>query len=167
MEAVIGNSKSKLAEQIAALPLRRDAKGRLSVLMVTSRETGRWVMPKGWEMDGKKPWAAAEIEALEEAGAVGHISTTEIGTYRYVKKLDNGKGVPCRVTVYPMVVDRLKTNWKERHQRKRKWFSPPSAAKRVHEPELRDLLLTLDTKNPVKSLPKEIRKKMKNTQFDE
>ena len=53
-----------IGEQIGALPMHWDKKGNLQVLMVTSRDTGRWVMPKGWLMDGKKPWAAAEIEAL-------------------------------------------------------------------------------------------------------
>ncbi len=130
-------------EQIAALPLRWDEKGRLRVLMVTSRDTGRWVMPKGWEMDGKKPWRAAEIEALEEAGARGYIGHDAIGTYRYPKILDDGRIVPCHVRVYPMIVETLQRNWKERKARTRRWFSPKAAAKRVDEQELADLLLTL------------------------
>lgn len=133
-------------EQIAALPLRWDGKGRLSVLMVTSRDTGRWVMPKGWRMDGKKPWIAAEIEALEEAGAVGFIGSDVIGTYRYDKILDCGTALPCRVTVYPMIVERLRKRWKERQERKRRWFSPKDAARRVDEPDLAALLLCLATK---------------------
>ncbi|APZ53301.1 NUDIX hydrolase [Salipiger abyssi] len=135
-----------IGEQIAALPMHWDKKGNLQVLMVTSRDTGRWVMPKGWEMDGKKPWHAAEIEALEEAGAKGYVSREELGTYRYDKLLDNGTALPCLVRVYPMIVDKLLRNWKERHQRKRKWFSPKAAAKRVHEPELTELLLMLAKK---------------------
>lgn len=132
--------------QIAALPLRRDKKGRLEVLMVTSRDSGRWVMPKGWVMNGKKPWAAAEIEALEEAGAEGRISKDAIGFYHYDKILDNGEAMPCRVTVYPMLVEKLKRKWKERHQRKRHWFTPENAARRVAEPELAKLLTKLDDK---------------------
>lgn len=73
--------------------------------MVTSRETRRWIMPKGWTMDGKKPWAAAEIEALEEAGAVGYIGQEVIGTYTYKKKLSDGTSLKCEVDVYPMVVE--------------------------------------------------------------
>ncbi|TCP59755.1 hypothetical protein EV663_11650 [Rhodovulum bhavnagarense] len=132
--------------QIAALPLRRNARGELQVLMVTSRGTGRWVMPKGWQMDGRKPWKAAEIEALEEAGALGHVGTTAIGQYHYDKVLDDGEILPCRVDVFPMMVDRLKRNWKERHQRRRHWFSPRQAAKRVDEPDLAALLLGLEKK---------------------
>lgn len=133
-------------EQIAALPIQYDKKGNARILMVTSRDSGRWVMPKGWTMDGKKPWAAAEIEALEEAGAKGHISRKKIGTYEYDKILDDGTALPCRVSLYPMIVQKLKRNWKERHQRKRHWFSPRSAARRVHEPDLAKLLLRVDRK---------------------
>lgn len=135
-----------IGEQIAALPLRWDARDRVSVLMVTSRDTGRWVMPKGWEMDGRKPWAAAEIEALEEAGAKGFISHDAIGSYRYDKRHDDGTTQPCIVHVYPMVVETLLRDWKERKQRTRKWFSPKAAAKRVDEPELADLLMQLHSK---------------------
>ena len=136
----------EIGEQIAALPLRWDAKDRVRVLMVTSRDSGRWVMPKGWEMDGKKPWAAAEIEALEEAGAKGYIGRDCIGTYRYPKILDDGRVIPCLVRVYPMVVDKLLRDWKERKERKRRWFSPKAAAKRVDEAELAALLLSLKKK---------------------
>ena len=83
-------SITDVGEQIAALPMHWDKKGNLRVLMVTSRDSGRWVMPKGWEMNGKKPWAAAEIEALEEAGAKGYISREAIGIFTYDKRLDDG-----------------------------------------------------------------------------
>jgi 8-oxo-dGTP pyrophosphatase MutT (NUDIX family) len=135
-------SKSKKAkvDQIAALPVHWDKNGKLRVLMITSRDRGRWVMPKGWQMDGKKPWRAAEIEALEEAGAVGFISNEAIGHYHYNKRLDDGTTLPCRVILYPMVVQKLKRRWKERKQRKRHWFSPRKAANLVEEKELSGLL---------------------------
>ena len=133
-----------IAEQIAALPICWDKKGRLRVLMVTSRDTGRWVMPKGWRMDGKSPWRAAKIEALEEAGAVGSISDQSIGAYHYLKRLRHDQTVPCRVVVYPMAVDRLKRRWKERGERKRRWFSARRAARLVDERELAELLNGLE-----------------------
>lgn len=139
-------TKKKPTEQIAALPIRYDKKGNAQILMVTSRDTGRWVMPKGWTIDGKKPWAAAEIEALEEAGAKGHVSTKALGAYHYDKILDDGTALPCRVQLYPMIVQKLKRRWKERHQRRRHWFTPRSAARRVHEPELAALLLRIEGK---------------------
>lgn len=131
------------AYQIAALPIRWDKNGKLRVLMVTSRDRGRWVIPKGWLMDGKKPWRAAEIEALEEAGARGYIATRSIGHYHYDKRLSGRKRVRCRVTLYPMVVEKLKRRWKESHERKRHWFSPRKAAKLVEEKELSRLLRDL------------------------
>lgn len=136
-------------DQIAALPIHWDKDGKLRVLMVTSRDTGRWVMPKGWTMDGKKPWRAAEIEALEEAGALGFISDTSIGHYHYWKRLGGGRRVLCRVTVYPMVVEKLKRRWKERKERKRHWFSLKKAAKLVNESELETMLNEL-ARNPMK-----------------
>jgi len=129
-----------LGAQIAALPIGKDKKGRIKILMITSRDTGRWVLPKGWTMKGKTHWAAAKIEALEEAGAVGYVADESIGFYHYDKVLDNSDRLPCRVHVYPMMIDRLRRNWKERGQRKRRWFTPKSAAKRVDEPELAALL---------------------------
>lgn len=136
----------ELGEQIAALPMRWDKSGDLRILLITSRDTGRWVMPKGWTMDGFKPWAAAEIEALEEAGAQGYISKELIGTYRYPKVMEDGRIVPCRVRVYPMIVDRLLKTWKERSERRRKWFAPKVAAGKVAEEDLSELLMTLAKK---------------------
>ncbi|MFD1341072.1 NUDIX hydrolase [Litorisediminicola beolgyonensis] len=133
-------------QQIAAMPLRRTKSGGFEVLMVTSRDTGRWVMPKGWEMDGEKPWSAAEIEALEEAGAVGYISKKSIGQFHYGKVLDDGSVQPCVVRVFPMMVERLKSDWKERKQRKRRWFTLDSAADKVDEPDLAELLREIGRK---------------------
>ncbi len=132
-----------IVDQIAALPIRWEKNGKLRVLMVTSRDRGRWVFPKGWMMDGKKPWHAAEIEALEEAGAVGSISKHAIGQFHYDKRYQDKDNIPCRVTLYPMIVEKLKRRWKERNERKRHWFSPGKAAKLVEEKELALLLKEL------------------------
>lgn len=148
----------EVAEQIAALPMRWDKKGNVEILMITSRGTGRWIMPKGWTMRGKKPWAAAEIEALEEAGALGHILKDKIGEYHYKKVLPSGKKLRCRVRVYPMMVQRLKNNWKERNERRRKWVSPKTAAKRVWEPELSALLKSLAKKRNAEPIIEELTK---------
>jgi len=110
----VGRDGQGMADQIAALPVARDRRGRLTVLMVTSRETGRWVMPKGWIEDGAKPWQAAATEALEEAGATGAVAREAIGSYRYDKRLEDGTLLPCRVRLLPMRVDRLKRRWKAR-----------------------------------------------------
>ncbi|WP_299838871.1 NUDIX hydrolase [uncultured Jannaschia sp.] len=132
-------------QQVAAMPLRWN-KNSVEVLMITSRDTGRWIVPKGWTMKGKKPWAAAAIEALEEAGAKGHVARDVFGTYSYKKMLDDGTALPCNVQVYPMVVERLKSDWKERGERTRKWFPLKKAAKLVDEPELADMMSRLTVK---------------------
>ena len=151
------SGKRAKAKQTAAMPIRWDKDDRLRVLMITSRDTGRWVMPKGWLMDGRKPWHAAEIEALEEAGAVGAISDEPLGTYSYSKRLERGRAVPCEVTVYPMVVRKLKRRWKERAERQRRWFSPRKAASLVDEPELSALLSGLVGKSGARPAIAELR----------
>ena len=133
-------------DQVAAIPMRWSKDGELRILMVTSRDTGRWVLPKGWTIDGKKPWRAAEIEALEEAGVTGYISREALGDYSYDKRLPDGTTVPCTVRVYPMIVDKVKRSWKERKQRRRHWFSPEGAAEAVTEPGLSTLLAGLHVK---------------------
>jgi len=137
---------TKAKKQIAALPLRWGKDDKVEVLMVTSRDTGRWIVPKGWTMKGVKPWAAAAIEAMEEAGVKGHIAREVFGTYTYRKKLDDGEMQPCIVRVYPMIVEKEKSNWKERKQRTRKWFSLRKASKLVNEPGLSAMLKELSVK---------------------
>ncbi|HTI67256.1 MAG TPA: NUDIX hydrolase [Caulobacteraceae bacterium] len=130
------------AVQYAALPYRQA--GEVEILLVTSRETRRWVIPKGWPMKGKKPHAAAAREALEEAGVTGRIGRSALGAYPYVKWLGNGAPAPCRVRVFPLEVMRERNVWPEMGQRERRWFSVPDAAAAVDEPELAELILTFD-----------------------
>jgi 8-oxo-dGTP pyrophosphatase MutT (NUDIX family) len=124
--------------QYAALPYRRS--GGLEVLLLTSRETGRWVLPKGWPMTGKGPGSAAKREALEEAGVVGKIAKCSIGSFHYPKRLSDGAIVTCEVHVYPLAVERERSRWPEQRQRTRQWFSPQEAARAVQEQELAELL---------------------------
>lgn len=95
-------------------------------------------------MDGLEPWNAARIEALEEAGAVGVVSTDAFGQYLRTKNLDGGATLACLMTVYPLVVTKLKPDWKERKERKRRWFPLKVAATMVDEPELGQLIRLLD-----------------------
>ena len=129
-------------QQIAALPFRRQAK-RLEVLMITSRETQRWVIPKGWPMESKTDYEAAKIEAFEEAGIDGCIDHTPLGFFDYLKRLKSGETKFIRVQVYGLQVAELKRNWPEKHQRKRKWFSPANAAQLVAEPQLKEIFVAL------------------------
>lgn len=131
------------AVQYAALPYRRS--GGLKVLLLTSRDTGRWVLPKGWPMKGKKPRSAAKREALEEAGVVGRVSKRSIGAFHYPKRLASGELVTCEVHVFPLAVDRQRKRWPEQRQRTQRWFAPEEAARAVQEPELAALLESFAT----------------------
>lgn len=133
-------------QQFAALPFR-DGNG-LEVMLVTSRETRRWVLPKGWPIKGMKPHSVAALEAMEEAGLTGKIAKAPIGSYRYVKRLRNGAAITCEVGVFPMAVEKQRRNWPEREQRATSWFAAKDAAALVDEPELRDLLLNFSTAQP-------------------
>ena len=128
-----------MAEQVAALCWRLH-KGRVQVLLVTSRDTGRWVLPKGWPMVGKAPEAAAAREAWEEAGVEGIAQPHAIGRYCYDKMRPNAPPLPCCVDVFPLQVRRLKAAFPEHKQRRRKWFSAAEAAGLVAEAELAVLL---------------------------
>lgn len=136
----MSNIAAPVIPQTAALPIRWES-GKPRILMITSRETRRWVIPKGWLIKGKKPSETARIEACEEAGVLGKVHTKPIGDYHYVKSLQRGESCRCKVFVFPMVVEKLKKKWKERDERSRRWFSARKAAKLVSEPELATLLL--------------------------
>lgn len=114
-------------------------KGKPRVCLITSRETRRWVVPKGWPMRNRSDRAAAAIEAFEEAGLEGRIAREPLGTFDYDKILGGGR-IRCRVTVYGMRVNRVHSRWPEARERTRKWFSPKKAASMVAEPELARLL---------------------------
>jgi 8-oxo-dGTP pyrophosphatase MutT (NUDIX family) len=125
--------------QYAALPHRIGRRG-LEVLLVTSRDTGRWVIPKGWPMDGKAPHEAAAQEAFEEAGVLGEVSAAAVGAYPYGKRLKSGEVRACTVEVFPLKVTQHKRVWPEKHERRRSWFAAEDAAGRVDEPELAELI---------------------------
>lgn len=129
--------------QYGALCFRLDG-GTLQVLLITSRGTGRWILPKGWPMPGLDGAATAEREAWEEAGVVGQVFPVRLGAYHYVKLLDKRCEVPCRVEIHPLCVVRLEEEYPEAGQRQRVWVSVAEAARRVDEPELKQLLGSLD-----------------------
>lgn len=119
------------------------ADGQRLVLLITSRDTRRWIIPKGWAEKGVPPHEQAAREAFEEAGLRGEIGASPIGSYRYVKRLQGGKTVPCRVDVFPLEVDRLLDEWPEKGQREAAWLTPADAAALVEEVGLVALLLEL------------------------
>ena len=127
----------EFSRQVGALPVRRGPDGTLLVLLVTTLQTQRWIIPKGWPWPGQQDCASAAAEAREEAGVLGEARAASIGSYTYEKRRPSGR-VPVRVTVYLLEV------------RARSWRPGPSAsggsapgsrrseaAEAVQEPELR------------------------------
>lgn len=126
--------------QVAALCYRTGKKGR-EVLMITSRDTGRWIIPKGWPMRGRESGEAALQEAWEEAGVrKGNVSKDALGHYHYDKRKSAGWAQPVKTLVYPVEVKEMADKFPEAQERKRKWVSPDEAANLVCEPELKALL---------------------------
>ena len=132
----------KKHRQVAALPCRRTAEGHLEVCLVTSRETGRWVIPKGWPMAGKTNWEAAATEAYEEAGLRGKMESSPLGSYPYWKRKSD-HFVLIETVVYLMRVDKQMRKWPERSERTRRWMTLAEATEEVVEPGLMALLFQL------------------------
>lgn len=143
MTALFRNSLNLLlgrrppAMQVGALC--QDA-AREKVLLITSRGTGRWIIPKGWPMAGRSLAGAALQEAWEEAGVQGEIDPTELGRYTYDKVQDRGFAIPVEVRIFKVTVARLAEDFPENDERDRQWFSPAEAGKLVAEPGLRTIL---------------------------
>ncbi len=129
------------AGQYASLPYRLSADGALEIMLVTSRDTGRWVLPKGWPINGLPPYLSAAREAYEEAGLIGSNSEQAIGHYRYIKRSRRGDR-DVMVSVYPMAVHTQLDDWPEKAMRKTRWFAPDAAADAVDEADLSVLLRT-------------------------
>ena len=126
--------------QFAALCYRATKKGKHKILLITSRGSGRWIIPKGWPMNGQTPAAAAVQEAWEEAGVRGTTAGQCLGLYSYQKQSRRAAPLPIVVMVYPLAVTDMVDEFPEQGQRQRKWFSPKKAAGKVQEPELARIL---------------------------
>ncbi len=142
-ERMSGPGKAARRIQYAALPFRRGPHALVEVMLVTSRDTGRWVIPKGWPVGRKAPYASAAREALEEAGVSGKVGRDPIGTYSYEKRLANGAVVVCEVQVFPLEVKRQRKDWREKEEREFHWFSPTDAAHAVQERALSNIILSI------------------------
>lgn len=125
--------------QCAALCFRFQD-GRAQVLLVTSRDTGRWLLPKGWPIAGLDHPQSAAQEAWEEAGVKGKTADICLGHFPYLKAMAGGAGVHCIVAVYPLHVEIIATRFRERAERRRKWFALEKAASLVQEPGAQQLI---------------------------
>ena len=129
--------------QVAALCYRDTPEGK-RVLLITSRDTGRWIVPKGWPIDGLDGPGAALQEAWEEAGVrEADIESDPVGFYDYAKGMGEGLTIPVEAQVYLTKVRNLSEDYPEADQRKRAWFAPDEAANLVEEPDLQAILRAL------------------------
>ena len=132
-----------LRVQYAALPYRFTATEALEILLVTTRRSRRWIIPKGWPIKGLKPLKSAAREAFEEAGVRGKIGTKSVGVFTYDKLLDEpGIQVSCEVRVFPLLVKRQSEAWPKFEQRLVQWVDPVKAVSLIKEPELKKLVAT-------------------------
>lgn len=131
----------KTSLQVGALPLRRTAAG-WEILLVTTRSTRRWTVPKGWPIKKLKAHEVAATEAMEEAGVVGSVKKKPVGRYLYWKRMQATFKL-CKVRLYPLHVREQLAHWPEEAQRDRYWFSLEDASDLVEEPGLRKVLATL------------------------
>src|SRR3954462_686691 len=132
------NMKSK---QYAALPFRRN-QNRLEGLLITTRNKGRWSVPKGWPLEGRSPHGrptphgTAAIEAFEEAALLGKIAPVEVGRFKH-RKVRKKQEVKCEVRIFPLNITNEESDWPEKGQRRRRWVSHNAAAQLVHKQGLR------------------------------
>lgn len=128
--------------QLAALCYRKGKKGR-EVLLVTS-STGRWILPKGWPIDGLPSGEVAMVEAWEEAGVrKGKLNRKPLGSFVGTKLSSEGDEEPCLTKVYAIKVQKTLRDYPESDRRDRVWVSPEKAAEMVTEDGLKALLLDL------------------------
>ena len=122
--------------QSGVIPFRK-RKGKLELLMVTSTNKKRWVIPKGVKELHLSPKKSAIKEAWEEAGIRGKVSKSAIGAYRYRKW-----GRTCTVKVFAMEVSKVVRHWEESF-RDRVWFSHREALRRIDAKDLQQLVRQL------------------------
>jgi 8-oxo-dGTP pyrophosphatase MutT (NUDIX family) len=139
-EIILGDAaKTDLRTQFAALCYRVKNE-KVQFCLVTSRRSGRWIVPKGWPMNGQTPMDAAATEAFEEAGVRGKIEPRPIGVFSYYK-VHSKNELPCIAVVYPLKVKKVLRTWPERKERNRKWLSRKKAAALVDNAELSQIIL--------------------------
>src|SRR5580704_17015051 len=126
--------------QHGALSYRFTQMAALEILIVTTRQSRRWIVPKGWPIKRLTPSKSAAREAFEEAGVRGKIGARAIGNFRYNKTGQNGADPDCEVKIFPLLVRRQSATWPEHGQRVVQWVDPEKAISLIREPELKAIV---------------------------
>ena len=146
--------------QYGVLPYTLTEAGSLEILLVTTRQTRRWIIPKGGPIKGLKPPQSAAREAYEEAGVRGKVGAKSIGVFSYEKRMEeSGVVTPCEVRVFPMLVKRQLEAWPEAQQREARWFEARDGVAAVKIDGLRELITSFLKKRAKKSVAKKARAK--------
>ena len=140
-----GKRSAEPKVQIGAIPFRRRPDGAIEIMLVTTRETQRWIVPKGWPIRGLKGHEAAAREAMEEAGLIGEIGKKPVGRYTYWKRKTD-HFILCKVRLYLLEVKQQLPTWPEQAQRSCRWFTQADAADLIDEPALGSIVAGLDIK---------------------
>lgn len=122
------------------------------ILLITSRNTRRWIIPKGWVETDQTAAESAAREAFEEAGVTGRVADQPLGEYHYLKARKDGIGIPCRVEVFLLEVTGQADHFPEKGQRSQIWLPPGQAAMWLSDPGLRDIVRAFQ-QSPPKSRP--------------
>ena len=132
--------KKRPRRQSAAAVFRGSGDER-ELLLVTSRDTGRWIVPKGWIEAGEDGEEAALRETWEEAGLIGEVLPGgPVGHYRYIKQRPRRGDAICDVDVYLLKLLEEHDQWPERDERRRKWFPVAIAIGLIDEDGLKDVI---------------------------
>ncbi len=128
--------------QVAAMCVRWKKNGKPRILMITSRETKRWIIPKGWPMTGKTHAAAATIEAWEEAGVIAkrNTPTPHVGTFYYKKRTKKKRFKNTQTVVFLLETHKLAKRFPEKGQRKVRWVSQRKAEKYLSDEGLAKII---------------------------
>lgn len=137
-----------MIRQYGTIAWKRDEAGRTLLLLITSRDTGRWVVPRGNPVPGLPPHLSAAQEAWEEAGIRGRVTSAAAGDYRYEKLRSSGRSVTAHVVLFPLAVEEESDDWPEAAVRRRAWLAQAEAAEAVQEPDLRALLAGFEAPDP-------------------
>jgi 8-oxo-dGTP pyrophosphatase MutT (NUDIX family) len=126
---------------LPALPYRFTPDAALEFLLVTTRQSRRWIIPKGWPIKGLRPAKSAAREAFEEAGVRGRVGAKSVGLFIYEKILDaTGGRLSCEVRIFPLLVKRQSETWPEIAQRTAQWVTPDKALAMIEEPGLKAVI---------------------------
>ena len=105
------------------------------LVLITSRKSERWIIPKGYVEKGLSPSESAAKEAYEEAGLIGVVHHKEAGQYRYRKF-----GKSFSVQVYPLFIETMLDEWDDMHDRRRKLVTPAEAIEMLCHDDLKRII---------------------------